>query len=96
MDKLKTTETFSNIRPEEKTRKYLSSMLLWIEQKIFFRVSKRVNWILDRVKDDTVEIVPSGSIVEDDGNWRLTISGTDLLIQKKESGVWTTKQTIPA
>lgn len=31
-----------------------------------------------------------------DGSWRLSISGTDLLIQRRESGSWVTKQTIPA
>lgn len=31
-----------------------------------------------------------------DGSWRLSISGTDLLIQRRESASWVTKQTIPA
>ena len=31
-----------------------------------------------------------------DGSWRLFVSGTDLLIQRREAGVWTTKSTISA
>lgn len=29
-----------------------------------------------------------------DGSWRLSISGSDLVIQRRIAGVWTTKQTI--
>jgi hypothetical protein len=29
-----------------------------------------------------------------DGSWRLTVSGNNLLIQRRESGAWATKSTI--
>jgi len=31
-----------------------------------------------------------------DGSWRITRSGTDLVIHRRESAVWTTKQTVAA
>jgi hypothetical protein len=31
-----------------------------------------------------------------DGSWRMTISGTSLVVQRRESGVWVTKQTVEA
>ena len=31
-----------------------------------------------------------------DGSWRMTISGTSLVVQRRESGVWVTKQTMEA
>lgn len=31
-----------------------------------------------------------------DGSWRMTVSGTDLLIQRRESSAWVTKTTVPA
>ncbi len=31
-----------------------------------------------------------------DGSWRITVSGTDLLVQRRESGSWTTKSKVGA
>jgi len=31
---------------------------------------------------------------EENGNWRITQSGNDIVFQRKESGTWTTKDTI--
>ena len=33
---------------------------------------------------------------ETDGSWRITRSGNDLVIQRRESGSWVTKSTISA
>ncbi len=73
-----------------------SRLVQWIENKIYKIVSRRINWLLDRVKDDSFEITASDAAIEADGNWRLFISGTDLLIQRRESGAWVTKFTIAA
>lgn len=89
MDKL---QVFKDFPADPK----LALMVLWIKDKIWAPISRRINWLLDRIKDDTVEIVAAESEPEDNGNWRLYISGTDLLIQRKESGTWTTKSTISA
>jgi hypothetical protein len=34
--------------------------------------------------------------IETNGNWRITQSGNDLVIQRLEAGTWTTKSTITA
>jgi hypothetical protein len=73
-----------------------SQLVLWIKRSIYRIFSRRVNWLLDRIKDDTIEIVQADQEIATDGNWRLFISGNDLLIQRLESGTWTTKSTISA
>ena len=45
---------------------------------------------------ETHEVLASGATSGDNGNWKLVVSGTNLLIQRKEAGTWTTKETIAA
>lgn len=70
-------------------------LVQWVKG-IYFKLTNRINWLLDRVKDDTLEITTTDSVISADGNWRFSISGTDLLIQRRESSAWVTKSTIPA
>jgi hypothetical protein len=52
------------------------------------------------VSDDYVQCGATGAFnlgnPTTDGSWRIVISGVNLLIQKRESGSWVTKQTITA
>jgi hypothetical protein len=90
IEKLPVFETFP-----DKDKK-LSRLIRWLEESIYDPIARRVSWLQDRIKDDTVEIVAADAKPGTDSNWRLHISGTDLLIQRKESGTWTTKSTISA
>ncbi len=104
MDKLKEKETFLTYKPGDDFKKFLDSikgddiikflkqMVIWQEEN-YSEITKRVNWLLNRVKSGIVELVPSGSLVGDDGNWRFYLSGNNLTVQRKESGTWTTKWT---
>lgn len=72
--------------------RYLEKLLFWLEVHIYNRISKRVNWILDRMKDDTLEITKEGNPINTDGNWRFKIDGDDLILQKRIGGTWTTAE----
>lgn len=44
-----------------------------------------------------IEFGTGGTVKGEDGNWRLSNDGTNLLVQRKESGIWTpTKYTFEA
>ena len=49
-----------------------------------------MNWVLDRMKDDTLEITKSDKTIDVDGNWRFNINSDDLEVQRNVSGTWTT------
>jgi hypothetical protein len=65
--------------------------------------NKYVNpeWVLffeklaKKARIDDLKEFGTGAI-ETNGNWRITQSGNDLVIQRLESGTWTTKSTISA
>ena len=90
MEHLKDKEKFTVYKDGEDLPRYIRKIIFWLEVHVFNRISKRVNWILDRQKDDTLEITKSSQAIGTDGNWRLNIDGTDFKIQKKVSGTWTT------
>ncbi len=90
MDKLKVQERFeSGEIDEQEWPGWFRRLVLWIEKDIFFKVSKRTNWLQDRIGNDSdFEIIKDGSDKGDDGNWRLRISGDDLVIEKRVSSSW--------
>lgn len=91
MEHLKDTENFGTVYKEgEDLETFFSKFISFVERRIFNRISKRVNWILDRQKDDTFEITKSGNAIDSNGNWRFSIDGDDLKVERKVSGTWTT------
>lgn len=90
MEHLKATEKFIVYKKGESLPLYVSKLVSWVERMIFNRISKRVNWILDRQKDDTFEITKSTQAIDTDGNWRFNINGDDFEVQRNVSGTWTT------
>jgi hypothetical protein len=93
MDKLHWTESFAAHKDKEEMSSYTSRMLLWIQDKLWFPLSQRVNWLLDRTRDGFHEITDEDTDVDEDGNWRLQIVGDNLEVQKKVAGAWTTVDT---
>jgi len=67
-----------------------SRLVRWIENEIYKIVSRRINWLLDRVFSEGIEIIPEGNKPGDDDNWRIIVVSGDLRIQKLISGTWTT------
>lgn len=90
MEHLKDKEKFIVYKEEEDLPRYVSKFVSWVERMIFNRVSKRINWILDRQKDDTLEITKSDNAIDVNGNWRFSINGDDLEVERNVSGTWTT------
>ncbi len=70
---------------------YIRKQIKFVEEDVYAKITERVNWLLDRVRTDGLEIVPEGNVIGDNGNWRLIVSGTNLEIQKRLSGTWTKK-----
>ena len=94
MEHLKDTEKFGeNYKKDEDLEKFFGKLLSWIERRIFNRISKRVNWILDRIKNDAHEIVKDGNEIGEEGNWREVISGDNLLKQRHDGSNWVTIDT---
>lgn len=90
MEHLKEKEKFGTPYKEgEDLEPFLAKFLSWIERRIFNRIAKRVNWILDRQKDDTFELTESDKAIDSNGNWRIDISSGDFVIQRKIGGTWT-------
>lgn len=75
--------------------KWLADFQSWVEN-LFSEIAKKINWLLDRIKIGIIEIVPSGSAIGDDGNWRIYINGNNLEFQRKESGTWVKKGAVTA
>ena len=65
-----------------------SRLVMWIENKIYKIISRRINWLLDRITSDEIELIPEGSEPGDDGNWRIIVVGNDLQFQRRVAGVW--------
>ncbi|KKK65808.1 hypothetical protein LCGC14_2970400, partial [marine sediment metagenome] len=65
-----------------------SKIVLWIKNKIFAPISRRINWLLDRVLSEGFEIIPDGNEPGDNGNWRIIVSSGDWKVQKRVSDVW--------
>ena len=69
-------------------------LVQWIENKIYRIISRRINWLLDRVLSGGVELIVDGNGPEDDGNWRLIVDSGNLVFEKRISGEWVTVWTI--
>lgn len=77
-------------------------LVQWIENKIYKPVSRRINWLLDRVTSGAIEIIADGNGPGEDDNWRLKIADAadvaagqaiqinELLVQRRISSVWKT------
>ncbi len=90
MEHLKDTEKFIVYKEEEDLPTYISKLVSWIERTIFNRISKRVNFLLNRINDQKLEIVAdSNTDKNEDNNWRIKESNGDLVIEKRVSGTWT-------
>ncbi|HEB28386.1 MAG TPA: hypothetical protein ENI05_11535 [Porticoccus sp.] len=82
IDKMKVFEKFP--ASKDQTR-----LVQWIENKIYRIVSRRINWLLNRVISEGIELIVDGNEPGDDGNWRIIVISGDLRFQKRISGVWT-------
>ena len=92
MEHLKETERFKIFEEDDDLVDFLREFVIWVEDLHSDKV-ERINWLLNRIKPDAAELIPSGSLVGDDGNWRFYLSGNNLTVQRKESGTWVTKWT---
>lgn len=90
MEHLKDTEKFIVYKEEEDLPTYVSKLVSWVERFIFNRISKRVNWVLDRQKDDSFEITKDGNAIDEDGNLKFERNGDNWEVQIKSAGTWTT------
>jgi hypothetical protein len=92
MENLKDTEKFVIYKKGEDLPRYISKLVSWIERFVFNRIPKRVNWLLDRVFQNHYEIIsPNNTGREQDGNWRIRNDGTNIKVERRESGTWVNK-----
>lgn len=92
MEFLKETEKFgTKFKKGDDLQGFLGKLLSFIERKFFFRISQRVNYLLKRVNDNKLEIIPDANSDKDtDGNWKFTTDTSgNLIIQENISGTWT-------
>ena len=87
IEKMPVFKTF----PAEPTQ---SKLVFWIENKIYKIISRRINWLLNRVLSEGIELIPEGSEPDDDGNWRMIVVSGDLKFQKRISSTWADAHTI--
>lgn len=71
-----------------------SRLVLWIKNKIYAVVSRRINWLLNRVLSEGFEFIVEGNEPGADGNWRIIVVGDDLVTQRRISGVWSEARKI--
>ena len=71
----------------------MEDMKRWIEDfaRDHFDDLKKLNTILSLVSGGFVEIPADGALPGANGNWRWYHNGTDLILQHKVSGTWTSK-----
>ena len=92
MEFLKETEKFKEkFKKGDDLTLYLGKLISFIERTFFYRISQLVNYLLKRVNDNKVEIIPDANSDKDtDGNWRFkTDTNGNLIIQENISGTWT-------
>jgi hypothetical protein len=92
VDKLPVQKKFESGEAEEKKWPgWFERVLLWLEKENFYKISKRINFLLSRVNNNKLEIVADGNTGEgQDGNWKLTTDASgNLIIQENISGTWT-------
>ena len=84
MEFLKDKENFgTGYQKGEGLESFFEKLISFIERRVFDKISSKVNYLLKRVNDGKVEIIKDGNEDKNqDGNWRETISGDDLLKQR--------------
>jgi hypothetical protein len=96
MEYLKDIENFGmTFKEGENLEGFFAKLVSFLERRVFNRISKRVNFLLTRVNDQKVEIIADGNSDKDqNGNWRISESSGDLVIEKRISGSWVEAQKI--
>ena len=89
MEHLKETERFKIFEEGNDLVDFLREFVIWVEGLHSDKV-ERINWLLNRVAGDSVELVKPGNLIGDDGNARIIVDANgDVKIQLKVSGTWT-------
>ncbi len=89
MEHLKETERFKIYEEGDDLVDFLRKLVIWLENLHSDKV-KRINWLLNRVAGDKIELVKPGNLIGDDGNVRIIVDAAgDVKIQLKVSGTWT-------
>ena len=70
--------------------RYFEKLIFWLEVHIYNRIAKRVNWLLDRMKDDSFEITKDGYPINSNGNFKIEREGDNWEVKIKSGGTWTT------
>lgn len=65
-----------------------SRLVLWIERNIYRIISRRINWLLDRILSEGFEFIVEGNEPGADGNWRIIPINGDLKFQKRVNSAW--------
>jgi hypothetical protein len=70
--------------------KFLNDLVSFVEGPIY--LSRKINYVLDRVNDQKIEFIASGNGKDEDGNLRIINSNGNFLFQKRngdsETGTW--------
>lgn len=53
MDKLKAGEFFPTAKEEEELSEYSAKLLKWAEKDLWYKIAKRINFLLDLLEDGT-------------------------------------------
>jgi hypothetical protein len=95
VDNLNEKETFgSSFKEGDDAGKYSEELLLFIERKVYGRISRRVNFLLKMVNNQKLELIDDGNTDKDqNGNWKIAIISGDLKVQKRIDDVWVTSRT---
>lgn len=87
MEHLKDTEKFIVYKKDENLVEYIWKLVSWIERFVFNRISKRVNFLLDRSNDSHIELIKPGNTGSNQsGNVRLTFNSNNDIIMQYYSG----------
>jgi len=76
-------------------QEYSTNFSRWMSS-LYRTISTRINWLLNRVVNEGFEYIVDGSGPGDNGNWFVSISGDDLIVQKRIAGEWVTHSIFDA
>ena len=82
------SKDFPDPGPEETLQEYLPRYTRWITKELYSRSVYAINFLLSNTNDGFHEIIFSGNVAGDNGNWRIDISTGNFVIQKRISGAW--------
>lgn len=95
MDKLKSAEFFPDPQEGESFEVYMPRLLRWLEKELWYKISKRINFLLDTVNDGNISLASDGIVhfgdEDTNGTWRLIRSGNNWNMERRESGTWVKK-----